>query len=205
MNCAKQKLCIRRFRAEANRTSSTCPFQESPIQRTGCSDYWMSTVFEIVYHVCGSVPPFLQVCTCAFHTIFLLVEQEKTNVQAEIFSVKLDRYRIRTTFSGISTLNPIDVLNYEHEDDSIFKFFWTSLTECHSVLNLFENLQCFCVLGKHSTPTHLVLHRFHMILCTSWTVRNIEADLSSFLQLLSARASVPDKELSRRVLWPSPT
>ena len=45
---AKQKLCIRRIRTEVNRTFPTFLFQESPIQRTGSSQKWMSFKFVIL-------------------------------------------------------------------------------------------------------------------------------------------------------------
>ena len=41
-----------------------------------------------------------------------------------------------------SFLSPFDEVEHRHEDDSIFKFFCTCLTNCNSVLNLLENLQC---------------------------------------------------------------
>ena len=67
---------------------------------------------------------------------------EKTNVRAGVFlqnswPLQNSKYILCT-----SLLSPVDEVEHRHEDESIFKFFWTCLTNCHFVLNLLENLQC---------------------------------------------------------------
>ena len=61
----------------------------------------------------------------------------------EVSCVTLDLFGTRKTFIVISFHSPIDVVEHRHEDGSIFKFFWTCLTNCHSVLNL---LECFLMI-----------------------------------------------------------
>ena len=64
--------------------------------------------------------------------------------ELEAFCVIVDFFGIRKTFIVMSFLSPIEVVGHRHEDDSVFKFFWTCLTICHFVLTLLKNLQC-CV------------------------------------------------------------
>ena len=126
----------------------------------------MSTVFGIFYRdICSGISLFFRfVVVSAIPFFFSWTEKRPMSQRKSCCEIR-HLFRIRKAFIIISFICPIGVVEHRHEDGSIFKFFWTSLTNCHSVLNLFENLQC-CP-EKCSTPTQLV--QFQRILCFRWT------------------------------------
>ena len=104
----------------------------------------------------------LQVCHCAFHTIFhLLLDREKTNVPTETF-----------------LRNPSTLQN----SNSIHCSF---LSQCKSMsflrvaIFIWEFL-LYCVLGKYSTRTQMILLRFQITLRFRMYSRNIVVVLSTF-------------------------
>ena len=127
---------------------------------------WHLQLYPTVLHVC-------------IHTIiFFLVDRAMTNVQAETFlrnpSPCQNAKNIHCNIFSVQSIS------LQHWHDSIFENFWACLTNCHSVLNLFEILM-LCVLEKYSSRTQLNLDRCNIIFCIRWTLWNIDADLSTFL------------------------
>ena len=98
---------------------------------------WMSAVFEHVYHDIGSCIPlsFRFVIVRSIPFLFASWTEEWPVSKLQPSCLLLGPFRkSKKTFSGISFLGPIDIVEHRHEDDSIFKFFWTRLTSFHLVL-----------------------------------------------------------------------
>ena len=78
VDCAKQKLCVERIRTEVNRTSPTFLFQESPIQRTGSSEKWMSAVLAIGNHdICTRITRSFRFVTVRSVPCFFFTKTDK--------------------------------------------------------------------------------------------------------------------------------
>ena len=117
------ELCFRRFRIDVNRSSSTCLLRDSSIQCTDTSEYRMFTFLRFPPWHRQWYSTFLQVCKCAFHTMFLLLlGRGMTNVRAETFLRNSWPFRKSRNILQ-NFLCPINVVEHWHEDDSIFKLF----------------------------------------------------------------------------------
>ena len=145
---------MRRFRIQVNRTSSTFPYQESSIQRTGTTEYWMSTFFEMFHHDISSSFRLVVVRSTPF--CLLLLDRGMTSVQAETFLRKswtfseFERHSLEFFF-----FCPINIVEHGQEDDPILKFLWTCLTKLPVCLEYFGESAMLYVLRKYSTRTQV--------------------------------------------------
>ena len=98
----------------------------------------MSTIFEFFHHDIRSHIPltfrFVDVRSIPF--FLLLLVRGMTHVHAETFFVIRDFSEFERRSFEFSFVCPINVVEHRHEDDSIFKFFWTCLTSVQIFLDL---------------------------------------------------------------------